>query len=119
IFEDAEENVWVGTHGGLLRLSPSAATTVATVEGTPLSINSIYQDPGGALFVTALNGRLFQVVRQRLVPVPLPRSLAGVPIRNVFRDRKGRLWIGTDGQGVARQGGGEVVRFTMKDGLVN
>ena len=119
IFEDAEENVWVGTQGGLLRLSPGAASTVAAADGAPLSINTIYEDPRGALFVTALNGRLFQVMHQTLVPVALPGGLGTLPIRNVFRDSKGRLWVGTDGQGVGRVSGGEVVRYTMKQGLVN
>jgi signal transduction histidine kinase/ligand-binding sensor domain-containing protein len=119
ILEDAEENVWVGTQGGLLRLSPGAASTVTTTDGAPLSINTIYEDPRGGLFVTALNGRLFRLVRQTLVPVDLPGGLGQSPIRNVFRDSKGRLWIGTDGRGVARQDGSEVQRYTMKEGLVN
>jgi ligand-binding sensor domain-containing protein/signal transduction histidine kinase len=119
IFEDAEDNVWVGTQGGLLRLSPGVASTITAADGAPLSINTIYADPRGALFVTALNGRLFQVVQQTLVPMRLPAGLDTLPIRNVFRDRAGRLWIGTDGQGVARIGGGEIVRYTMKNGLVS
>ena len=119
IFEDGEENVWVGTQGGLLRLSPSAARTLTAADGAPLSINTIYQDPKGAVLVAALNGRLFSVARQTLVPVALPRGLGGLPIRNVFRDSKGRLWIGTDGQGVARLSGAEIVRYTMKQGLVD
>ena len=50
----------------------------------------------------------------------LPAALAGLVIRNVFRDSKDRLWIGTDGQGVARARRHELVeRYTMKDGLVN
>ncbi len=105
VFEDAEENVWVGTQGGMLRLQPGAANTITTTDGAPLSINTIYQDPRGSVLVTALNGRLFQVARQTLVPVDLPASLAGLVIRNVFRDSKDRLWIGTDGQGIARLDG--------------
>ncbi len=119
VFEDAEGNVWVGTQGGLLRLRPSAAHTITVVDGVPLSINTIYEDPHGALFVAALNGRLFQVSRQTLVPVDLPARLEDLPIRNVFRDSRDRLWIGTDGQGVAHVDGRTVVRHTMKDGLVN
>jgi signal transduction histidine kinase/streptogramin lyase len=119
LFEDGEDNLWVGTQGGLLRLSPSAATTVTTADGVPQSINTIYQDPRGDLFVTALNGRLFRVWRQTLVPVPLPAEVSRMPIRNVFRDSRGRLWIGTDGQGIARLEPAGVVRYTMQQGLVN
>jgi ligand-binding sensor domain-containing protein/signal transduction histidine kinase len=119
VFEDREENVWVGTHGGLLRLRRSAADTVTAVAGAPLSINTIYEDRNGSLLVAALDGRLFAVERQTLVPMRLPGAIAALPIRNVFRDSKGRLWVGTDGRGVARIDGESVVRYTMKEGLGN
>lgn len=119
VFEDAEENVWVGTHGGLLRLRRSAAQTITAVEGAPLSINTIYADRDGSLLVAALNGRLFRVTRQTLEPVNLPAGLNDLHIRNLFRDSRDRLWLGTDGQGVARLDGGTGVRYTMKDGLGN
>ena len=117
LFEDGEQNVWVGTQGGLLRLSPSLASTVATADGTPQSINTIYQDPRGDLLVAALNGQLFRVINQVLVPATLPPQLKSVPVRNVFRDSRGALWLGTDGQGIARIDGGRVARFTMREGL--
>jgi signal transduction histidine kinase len=77
------------------------------------------------LFVTALNGQLFRVAGQTLVPVALPASLNRVPVRNLFRDSRGALWIGTDGQGVAAisstgsGSGASVTRYTVKQGLVN
>jgi signal transduction histidine kinase/ligand-binding sensor domain-containing protein len=119
LLDDGEDDIWVGTQGGLLRLSPSAATTITTEDGAPQSINTIYQDPQGPLFVTALNGRVFQVVQQKLVPVKLPAVVAELPVRNVFRDRHGTLWMGTDGQGVVRISGEHTDRYTMKQGLVN
>jgi ligand-binding sensor domain-containing protein/signal transduction histidine kinase len=119
VFEDAEQNVWVGTQGGMLRLQPGAANTITPIDGVPLSINTIYQDPRGPLLVASLDGRLFQVSKHTLAPFDLPPSLAGLVVRNVFRDSKQRLWIGTDGQGVARIDGATIDRFTMKEGLVN
>ncbi|MGH9763887.1 MAG: ligand-binding sensor domain-containing protein, partial [Blastocatellia bacterium] len=119
LFDDGEDDIWVGTQGGLLRLSPSTASTITTPDGVPQSINTIYQDPRGTLFVTALNGRLFKVSNQILVPVPLPPKVASLPIRNVFRDSHGALWLGTDGQGVVRLTDSGGVRYTMKQGLAN
>ncbi len=40
-------------------------------------------------------------------------------MRNVFRDSRGALWLGTDGQGIARMDAAGVSRYTMKQGLVN
>src|SRR5207302_2020344 len=81
----------------------------------PQSINTVYQDPRGELFVTALNGHLMRVANDTLVPVTLSAGFAGMTIRNVYRDRAGVLWMGTDGQGAIRGSG----RLTMRDGLVN
>jgi len=119
LFEDGEDNVWVGAQGGLLRLSPSAAGVITTADGAPQSINTIYQDPRGELFVTALNGKLFRVARNTLAPVRLPAPLGRMSVRNLFRDSRGTLWVGTDGQGVSRIDAGGVVQYTMKQGLVN
>jgi ligand-binding sensor domain-containing protein/signal transduction histidine kinase len=119
LFEDGEDNVWVGAQGGLLRLSPSAASVITTADDAPQSINTIYQDPRGDLLVTALNGKLFRVARQTLAPVQFPAPLSGMSVRNVFRDSHGALWIGTDGQGVARIDAGGIARYTMNQGLVN
>jgi ligand-binding sensor domain-containing protein/signal transduction histidine kinase len=119
LFEDTEDNVWIGTQGGLLRLSPRAATTITTSDGAPLSINTIYQDPDGTLFVAGLNGRLFHVSNRTLAPVSLPFATSGLRIRNVFRESTGALWFGTDGQGALRLDEERVVRYTMREGLVN
>jgi ligand-binding sensor domain-containing protein/signal transduction histidine kinase len=119
IFEDGEDSVWVGTQGGLLQLSPSAANTITTADGAPLSINTIYQDPRGDLLVTALNGRLYRVWHQTLVPVKLPAGVRSLTLRNVFRDSAGTLWLGTDGQGIARLSSAGSIRYTMKQGLTN
>ena len=119
IFEDAEDNVWVGTQGGMERLSPSDAETIAMPDHAPQSINTVYQDPRGPLYVAVLSGRLFRVAGHGLLPAALPPALADIPVRNVFRDRRGALWIGTDGQGAFRLDGTTVARYRMSGGLVN
>jgi signal transduction histidine kinase/ligand-binding sensor domain-containing protein len=120
IHEDAEHNVWIGTHGGMMRLTRGAASTLTTVDAAPRSIVTIYQDPRGPLLVTALDGRLMRVDDGVLAPLTVPPEVGRLRIRNVFRDSRGRLWIGTDGQGVARLDDGRpVLRLSMKDGLAN
>ena len=107
VFEDAEENVWVGTHGGLLRLRRERGQhDHRRCDGAPLSINTIYEDPrrlaprGGAERPAVPGGPADARAGGRCRP-----ASRRLPIRNVFRDSQGRLWIGTDGQGVARVDG--------------
>jgi signal transduction histidine kinase/streptogramin lyase len=42
-----------------------------------------------------------------------------VPIRNVFRDRSGDLWIGTDGSGVYRLSRARVIHYAAPGRLIN
>jgi ligand-binding sensor domain-containing protein/signal transduction histidine kinase len=119
LFDDGEDDIWVGTQGGLLRLSPSAASTITTADGVPQSINTIYQDARGPLYVAALNGRLFQVEGQTLMPAPLPASVRSLPVRNVFRDSAGTLWLGTDGQGMVKLTERGAQRYSKQQGLVS
>ncbi|MDW8355675.1 MAG: two-component regulator propeller domain-containing protein [Bryobacterales bacterium] len=119
LFEDREQNVWVGTQGGLLRLSPSVATTLTTSDGVPQSINTVYGDRDGQMIVVALNGKVYRVTGQTLMPFRLPAGVAGLRYRNAFRDRSGALWLGTDGQGVVRISEGRAERYTMRQGLIN
>src|SRR5256885_8914408 len=67
----------------------------------------IRRPPRSTLFpYTTLFRSLYQIKSQAanliLDPFPLPALLDRLPIRNVFRDSRGTLWVGTDGQGVVR-----------------
>lgn len=46
-------------------------------------------------------------------------GLAGGNIRAIIEDRKGNLWIATDGDGVSRYDGQEFRNFTTREGLAN
>ncbi len=119
LFEDSEKNIWVGTQGGLLRLSPSTAATLTTADGVPQSISTVYEDRDGNLLATGLNGSIYRVHDGVLQPLPLPPGIAPLRIRNAYRDSTGALWLGTDGQGALRITSSGVQHFTMRQGLVN
>jgi ligand-binding sensor domain-containing protein/signal transduction histidine kinase len=116
LFEDAENNIWIGTQAGMLRLSKTPVRTVALPDAGDYDAETVYQDPNGDLWVAAAN--LFRFRQGKATEVRFP-GVEGVRIRNVFRDSSGALWIGTEGRGVFRQSGAGMVHFTTKDGLVN
>ena len=78
------------------------------------------QDPRGPLLVTALNGRLFQVSRQTLVPVR-SAGVARRARRSQCLSRQPRSALGRDRRSGhrAHRRHARSSRFTMKQGLVN
>lgn len=116
LFEDAENNIWIGTQAGMLRLSKTPVRTVALPDAGDYDAETVYQDPNGDLWIAAAN--LFRFRDGKATEVRFP-GINGVRIRNVFRDSAGALWIGTEGRGVFRQSGAGLVHYTTKDGLVN
>jgi len=116
LFEDAERNIWIGTQAGMVRLSKSAVRTVSLPDAADSDAETVYQDRNGDIWIAAVN--LFRYHNGRATPYRLS-GLAGVRVRNVFRDRDGALWLGTEGRGVYRETGGRLVHYSTENGLVN
>ncbi len=117
LFEDREQNVWVGMQTGLLRLSRAAMTTFPLPDAPNADFGTIYADRDGSLWVASTH--LYRINARRddseLIPAPEPE----IRIRNVLRDRSGALWIGTDGHGAFRSKGSDKVHYTKHNGLTN
>jgi ligand-binding sensor domain-containing protein/signal transduction histidine kinase len=117
LFEDIEQNIWVGMQTGLLRLSRAAMSTFPLPDAPNADFGTVYADRDGSLWVTGTH--LYRINTGRdhsqLIPAPEP----GIRVRNVFRDHSGALWIGTDGHGVYRSKGATRFHYTTRDGLTN
>jgi ligand-binding sensor domain-containing protein/two-component sensor histidine kinase len=116
LFEDVEKNLWVGTQAGMLRLSKTPVRTVALPDASDSDAETVYEDVDGDVWIAATN--LFRFQKDEAAPYHFP-TLEGVRVRNVFRDREGGLWIGTDGRGVYHQVGKQLIHYTTRQGLVN
>jgi ligand-binding sensor domain-containing protein/signal transduction histidine kinase len=117
LFEDNEHNIWAGMQTGLLRLSRAAMNTFPLPGAANADFGTVYADRDGSLWVAATH--LYHINPRRtgskLIPPPTP----GIRVRNVFRDRAGALWIGTEGNGALRTLNGRTAHFTKRNGLVN
>jgi signal transduction histidine kinase/ligand-binding sensor domain-containing protein len=117
VFEDSEQNVWVGMQTGLMRLSRTALNTFPLADAPNADFGTIYPDRDGSLWVASTH--LFRINARRdgseLIPDPGP----DVRVRNVFRDSSGGLWIGTDGHGAYLSKGGKIIHYTTRNGLTN
>ena len=116
LFEDIENNIWVGTQAGMLRLSKTPIQTVSLPDAGDYDAETVYEDHNDDLWIAAAN--LFRFHNGKATRVRFP-GITGVRVRNVFRDNEGALWIGTEGRGVFRQSGTKLAHYMVKDGLVN
>jgi ligand-binding sensor domain-containing protein/signal transduction histidine kinase len=116
MFEDDEKNLWIGTQAGMLRLTRTAVTIVPLPQATDSDYGTIYQDRDGTLWVISTD--IFRVRNGVAQPYTFPQ-LGHIRARNVYRDRAGALWIGTDGDGVIRLRGKQVLHLTTKNGLID
>jgi diguanylate cyclase (GGDEF)-like protein len=116
--QDAEGAIWVGTRGGgLNRLKDGRWTRWSTRDGLPSdSVTSLLPTRDGRLWIGLRDGGLVWMDRGRIVPIggqSLQREIA----HYIHQDRRGDVWIATNGRGVVRYSGGAFTSYTTKEGL--
>ncbi len=120
ILEDREQNIWVGTADGLVRMSVPDVSIVSSRDGlSGDNISTTYCGQRGVVWLTTVTGRSFRYGNGRIEAVHLPAPADGLRIRGTFEDRTGAFWFGTDNQGVVRMVHGKATRFTTAEGLRN
>jgi len=120
LLEDREENIWVGTSDGLVRMSAPVVSSLNTRDGlADDNISTIYSDRRGALWLTTITGKIVRYANGRAEEVRLPAPATGLRFRGTFEDRAGSFWFGTDNQGIVRFASGKSTRFTINEGLRN
>jgi len=115
-FEDSERNFWIGTQAGMMRLTRADVGIVPLPKAADSDFETIYGDPRGGFWIGST--QLFEMQNGTLVEKSLP-GLGGVHVRQVYRDRGGVLWAGTDGDGVYRIAPDGTTHLTTRDGLSN
>ena len=116
IFEDDAQQVWIGTQEGMVRLSKTPVSVLPLPGDTDPDIGTVSSDPNGTIW--AVSSGVFAIRDGVARPYKFPH-VPDVPIRNVYRDRSGDLWIGTDGSGAYRITHGRVIHYDAPKRLVN
>jgi ligand-binding sensor domain-containing protein/signal transduction histidine kinase len=117
VLDDREGNFWLGTQGGLVRLSPNPVSIIPFPGGGDSEFETLYLDHDQSVWVAA-SSHLFRIRNGIAWPVELA-GLPRVPIRTLLRDRKGDVWVGTGGAGLIHVFHGRTERFDADRGLCN
>lgn len=116
--EDGEQDIWVGTQSGLVRLTPTQTSVVPLRDARDSDFGTVYADADGALWATSVHLARFASGHIETSPFP-DFERRGIKIRNVLRDHRGDLWLGTEGAGLWVLHDGGWRQFTTADGLPN
>lgn len=116
IFEDNAQQIWIGTQEGMARLSKTPVSVIPLPGDSGPDFATISADRNGTIW--AVSSRVYAIRDGVAKPYRFP-GMADVPVRNVFRDRAGTLWIGTDGSGVYHLTGSGVLHYAAPSTLAN
>lgn len=116
MLQDDDADIWIGTQAGMVRLSRTPVGIVPLPAGGDPDFETVSGDSEGNIWVAAQ--QLYALRRGQARITAFPR-LGQVSVRNVFRERDGALWIGTDGSGAYRLDGHSVRHLSAPGDLTN
>lgn len=114
LFEDREENLWVGTGtDGLARLKPRLVRAYTARHGLADGpILALREQADGRLWVGMNNGQVAHGQAGEFKPFKPAQSIFGdAPVKSLLCTRDGALWVGTFGNGLARFKDGQTTQF--------
>src|SRR5215470_13316230 len=110
LIEDAVGNIWVGTSGGLSRISEGSFAAVRTSGGQNTSLAAASD---GSVWVATAAG-LIRFHNGRRTRYSEADGLPSNYTATVFEDPSGGIWLGTD-HGIARMTNGRFVQVPLPD----
>lgn len=120
MFEDREENLWIGTGTeGLARLKPRMVRAFTSRHG--LSDGPIFalHESEGNLWVGMNNGQIAFGREEEFKPFQAAQGVVGeAPVKSLLHTRDGALWVGTFGNGLTRFKNGKATHFQPSVGTV-
>lgn len=100
ILQTSDGTLWVGTVSGLNRMPPGK-DRFERVSGISSTVRVLRQTPDGVLWVGTIGQGVFTLTGGKLAQITAPSALPSNTVLNLFEDKEGNFWIGTQ-TGMAR-----------------
>ncbi len=118
LYEDSEKNFWVGTNGGLERLTQGRFITVGVPEGlSDPYVRSVFEDRAGNIWIGTAHG-LNRFSGSTVTTYTAKDGLSNDYIFCVTEGKDGAIWVGTP-TGLSRMKDGHIDRFDERNGLLS
>lgn len=116
--EGPKGEVWLGLQtGGIFRTDGNTLERVPNAELLEeLDVYALHVDQDGKVWVGTNQGA-FTYENKILRPITLDQDAEKIRVRAFLEDQQGRFWMATDGMGVYRFSGEDVVHIDKADGL--
>jgi ligand-binding sensor domain-containing protein/AraC-like DNA-binding protein len=110
--------VYIGTTKGLAVFEDGKVSKVVTEDDglENSNVSAVYVDSKGNLFAGTKNGFLHSFQNGKITSHFIPGSVEADFINEIYEDRHGSLWLGTE-KGIHRFTDGFFESFSVKDGL--
>lgn len=118
LYEDRTGVLWIGTNGGGLCRFENEVFTKHPL-GSRLPDAAVFSISGGrdASLWIGTHAGLAHLVNGKTTIFTKKDGLADNYVKSVVVDRRGDLWVGTNGGGLSRLVNGRFVNYTTRDGL--
>lgn len=118
VIVDRENNVWVASWEGLVKISPRHFKQMPVEQYPDLDeIYGIGLDAAGRPLFGANHGKAFQLSPVGSLRPLHPRICPNANINDFYTDTQGRCWMATEYEGLAVLEAGQIQRLDKKDGL--
>ncbi len=117
-FQDSRGDIWIGTAIGFSKWSGGKVSSRTELNGLPIRhVSSIAEDRQGNIWFGA-GGQIFKIMKDgRFVKDPEWKRV--FEIKTIYCDPGGRMWIGTDGEGLFRIEDGQTTMYRTQEGLAS
>jgi len=94
LVETPDGSIWIGHSRGLRHVYPDGKTEdYGEAQGLNSQVVALRNDRDGNLWIGTFDGGLFRLAQGRIEPASYPGRFGTTPIRQIYEDREGGLWI--------------------------